>query len=288
VDIHLSPSADVLCRDLEEGSGTNMSSHSVTTQPVRRIEPWVLAGFVVAAVAAEVLAPRAPTAVRVLVGAVLVLAVGGGLSFVVFPRGRVGGAERVLSAFALALTALIVVSFVLYLSPWRLSTRSWALALGVVGVTACLVSEVGHRRAGRSPHPARITPRRPAWSTLDVAACVGMVVVLALVVVLARRPLAPPEGVGGYTQLWLVPDASGAELGVASFELERTSYHLELVSGQTVVQMWDFELAPNERWTVEAPPVPGVVQARLYRNGDAAVYRRVSGQVMAPSGAGSG
>jgi hypothetical protein len=82
--------------------------------------------------------------------------------------------------------------------------------------------------------------------------------------------------VEGYSQLWLVPRGDQSELGVASFELGATTYRLELFAGDTVVDEWEFDLRPNDRWTVQVPASKaGRFQANLYRDHDSSPYRRV-------------
>jgi hypothetical protein len=89
------------------------------------------------------------------------------------------------------------------------------------------------------------------------------VVCVVAAIVFARIPLSA-RGVSGYTQLWLLPDGGGVQVGVASSELETTQYRIDLLEDGQVLRSWDdVTLQPNDEWvrTVQTPP--GLLEARV-------------------------
>jgi hypothetical protein len=239
--------------------------------PVRRIDRFAVGSIAAVITAAILVSSEAPGLLRVPAGAMLLLAPGYAWSVLVLPRGLTGPVERVVSTLALTLTAAILVSLGLYLSDWGLETRHWAVTLAVLG-SAGVASE----RWVRHQSSASRTRLGWPWRRRDLLGALATVITLCVVAALARQPLEPPAGVDGYSQLWLVPRGGQSELGVASFELGATTYRLELVAGDTVVDEWEFDLRPNDRWTVEVPASKaGRFQANLYRDHDSSPYRRV-------------
>ncbi|CAN5609958.1 hypothetical protein BH24ACT5_BH24ACT5_30310 [soil metagenome] len=208
-------------------------------------------------------------------GAVLLLWAGHGAGRLLLRSRQLGWAERLAATIALSLSAAIVVSLVLYLLPWPLEARRWAAGLGGIGLLSYVFVGITGMRDENEPSGARAM-RLPVWRWRDVSACAGIAVTLIAVVVVARQPLEPPEGVAGYTQLWLVPGTSDAQLGVASFELESTEYTIELSSDSIVLERWTFRLAPNGEWTRSVPLTATALEALLFRAGETGVYRRVN------------
>ncbi len=214
-----------------------------------------------------------PTVVRVPVAVAVVLAVGHAWALAVFPRPLLGPPERLVASVALAITALIMISLAIQVSPWRLTARSWIVGLGLVGIGAWrIASERADPEWSSSP---KVDRTASVWRRNDARAALVLVAVLGVVGVIARQPLPPPDGVDGFTQLWLVPAGSGGELGVASFEMSPTTYRLELRSGTELVDEWLVQLRPDERWTVDVSVTGQVLEARLFRDGDATAYRAV-------------
>jgi hypothetical protein len=118
----------------------------------------------------------------------------------------------------------------------------------------------------------------------------GLLVGLAILVVaaaigLSRMP-TPPQGVTGYTLLWMIPagdgNANDYRLGVNSMEFSPAAYRLQLILDGQILREWpELQLAPGESWEIQLV-LPddrggaGSVEATLYRmdNPDV-VYRHV-------------
>jgi hypothetical protein len=231
----------------------------------------LIAIVALAAAAAVVVIGGTPTAIRAPAGAVLLFLFAYGWSCLLLPRGTVDGVERVLATIALGFSLTVMLTLAIHQSPLRVTRGSWALGFAIVGAVPFVLT--GHQRRTLDPEPPRM--RWIAPSSRDIKLCLGALVVLAVTAVLARRPLPPPAGVDGYTQLWLVPRVSAAEIGVASYETSTTSYRLDVVVGGRT-QRWTFRLRPTERWKTTLPASGEDAEARLYRGGSATIYRRVS------------
>jgi hypothetical protein len=106
----------------------------------------------------------------------------------------------------------------------------------------------------------------------------------------------------GFTQLWLLPDASGgASLGVTSDENAAIRYDLDEVVGGRIPRRWPgLALRPGQTWQATLPAadlrgVWGRIEARLYRQDrPGTVYRYVTlwigsgaGQAVLAAGVGS-
>jgi hypothetical protein len=217
-----------------------------------------------------------PEGLRLVAGLALVLALPGyALSYVVLGTRVLGAVERTVVTVALALTVSILGTLLLDLLSLNLSSRTWSLFLAATTVVACVA-------AGRATTVVR--PERSSWRAprLRDAAAVGVAVAITCAaVVLARTPLRPPRGVGGYTQLWAVPVAGGVEFGVANHELGPVRYRLQVSADGGAKSRWvPLRLSPREQWTWVVPgpsfSSSNVVTARLYRSDrPRALYRYV-------------
>lgn len=225
----------------------------------------------------------APTVLRAPATIIALGLLGVGSSLALVPGRDVGWPVRLASALALALTAMILVSLAIQVSPWALDRASWAVGLYIWGAAAWVIAI--RRAPERSGEVASDRPTVLPWlAPRSLLLTLLLVVVLIAVAGVARRPLPPPDGVGGYTQLWLVPGEENGELGLASFELEPTSYRLELWSGGDLAEMWNLTLRPGESWTVAVAPTAREVEARLFRGTDTQPYRTVRSPVRAGTG----
>lgn len=187
-------------------------------------------------------------ALRIVLALPLVLVVPGyALTAALFPAREFGPAEHIplMVGFSLALAALGGV--LLNWTPWGLQALSWAVLLLAVTLLASLVAVRRRREQSESAHDAR------AMFTVRQ----GALVVLALGIVIAavnvtRTPTAP-QGLQGYTQLWLLPADKKAQhtftIGVRSMEFQDTTYELQLNAGDQILQQWsDLTLKPNDTW----------------------------------------
>lgn len=219
----------------------------------------------VAAVVALLPGPKPATAAA---GIALFVLPGYALADAVLPTRR--RVDRVLAGLVLSIATVVVGSVVLHAASVPLRKATWVgLALVVVGAARYLAGLLGES-PGEAPSQRLRLARRDVV-LLGVAAAVA-----ASAVAFARHPLPPPDSVRGYTQLWLVPSRGGVQLGVASYELDRTRYRVELVDGGRATRTWHVTLGSGERWVVDLPRADSTLEARLYladRSGS--IYRRV-------------
>jgi uncharacterized membrane protein len=260
--------------------------------------------FLLALVAFEVaagligLAAATSLPVRVTLATVLLLVLPGfALAAALFPRERLGWAERLLMTLVGSMALLIVAALLLNLTPWGLQPLTWSVAAGFMTIVAAAVALA--RRREPAPNSAaferRLTVLRSRTSglpwrlTLPQAAMFTLAgLLLGLAVLVARTPAAG-SGYAGYTQLWLLPARQGQRtvtLGINSQEFTPATYRLELLAGDKVIRSWPALLIqPQQTWqTTETVPTAAArrdkLEARLYRTDPAggspdAVYRHV-------------
>ena len=223
--------------------------------------------------------PWMPSPIRVLATAVLLVLPGYWCSRIMFPGRAIGSVERVTATIALSFATTMLLTLGLDIMSITLTRASWGLTVAAAAVAVAWwgAAVIEPQDRGGRPPLARLgrIHRRPR----DLVLVALLLAVLVATAVLARTPLAPPHGVAGYTQLWLVPNGQGHELGVASFELHAASYHLDLLADDVVVGQWDVALEPGQRWTTVIAPTLGqpsaVLHGRLYKDGGPQPYRTV-------------
>lgn len=200
-----------------------------------------------------------------------------------FPKRSLGIPEQVLLSVGVSMAVVIVGSFILHWTPWGLQARSWVGLLFSVILAASLLAAKRWQKTG----PVTGTPLN---FTLDIrqGLLLGLAaLVIAAAVVLARTPL-PPQGVQGYTQLWILPASDGnpdtMRVGISSMEFTPTEYSLRVLLDGEVVQEWStIQLQPGEKWETNAilpESSTGKVEAVLYRlDAPNDIYRRVTLQL---------
>ncbi len=202
------------------------------------------------------------------------------LGAALFPAHDLQRVERVLIGLGLSIALSVVCGFALDLTPWGLTTTTWAFAL--LGITLLASGAALWRRspqrAGRAP--ARI-PRSAGLSARDtVLFSLAAVLVLTAVAVARFGALGQPGE--GFTQLSMVPAPDQSVLiSVSSAETQALTYRLVLKSGNTNLHEWpSLQLRPGQQWSARvslpSPQVPAL-QVVLYRS-DAPdqPYREVS------------
>lgn len=220
----------------------------------------VIVAAAAAGAAAVLAASQPPTIIGALLGVPLMLiAPGYALSRALLPGRFAGPAERATAALGLSLAFLVLAAVTMHAAGVPLSRRSWAAVVGAATVVATAVA------AWRAPAPA-VAGRLPRVRGARLLLTLVALVLLADAVVIARRPLAPPRGVPGYTQLWLIRTGRQAELGVHSYELAPAGYRLDLIVNGRVARRWpDIMLATGEGWSTAVRLAGSRIEARLYR-----------------------
>jgi hypothetical protein len=240
--------------------------------------------------AAALVAGLDPLALRLAAGLLLVLVLPGyALSQALLRAPALGAAERTVLTLALSLGVTILSALLLNLSPWSLSHRNWPPLLAGVTIAACVAAWVmnGDVVSGQ------LRWRWPPFRNVITLALAGAIAAAAIAV--ASAPRRAPEGVSGYSELWLVPRERHLELGLASGELSPVRYRLDLTADGRLVRRWRaLFLRTGDRWQVNLPRTtfersPAVIEARLYRSDrPRSVYRRVRVRVRPGSRSGLG
>jgi len=219
--------------------------------------------------------------VRVILGLPLVfVAPGYAITAAVFPEKTLEPVERILLTLGLSLSVVILGGLVLDWTPWGLQVRSWAMLLCAVVVGASGIAVVRRRqRDGATTIPV-------IGLSMAQVALVGLAAVLFAVAIAVARTPAPPQGIQGYSLLWIVPvdgtDDRTVRVGFSSSELASTTYRLRLeVDGHVLHEWSSIALRPGETWeqNIDLPPADHAkqpVEALLYRlDAPTEVYRRV-------------
>lgn len=200
-------------------------------------------------------------------------------------------AETILATLVLTSVIGISVAIMLYGTGIPITNIAWSVSLAIVGIAGWRRSIRRHGTgapdlgAAAGDHNLR---RFPAPAKRDLAILVMAVAVLGGTAVLARTPLSPPPGVEGYSQLWLLPEQPGFQLGVACFELRQTHYRIDLIVDGAAIRQWDdVVLVPGERFTEGVDASGSFIEVRLYLKDDPSPdpYRTVHIGVPRPASA---
>lgn len=196
------------------------------------------------------------------------------------PR-SLGGVEQLLFSLGVSVAVTALSGLILNLTPWGLQTSTWAITLAVIVLVAGAIAWL---RSGSDAAPV------PAERHSKLHFRDGIFVGLAVLVTgtafgLTRLPAAP-NGVAGYTSLWMVPASKGSSndfrLGIQSSEFTETHYRLQVsVNGQVVQELPELSLQPGQAWETEFSLQSnqigsGPVVADLYKLDDpGTIYRHV-------------
>jgi uncharacterized membrane protein len=213
------------------------------------------------------------------------------ITSVFVPRNALAAPERLLFVLTVSVAVTIVGGFVLNSTTWGLQAASWIYLLGCVSVVASVVAGVvalvRRRKVLSDSDSAHVK-----WqlNTDGATSKLGLLVVALVITAVALKVAsitAPPQGLAGYTLLWMVPlqssNSSVVELGIDSKEFQPAQYTLRLTLAGQVLREWpSITLKPNEQWqqyvqvSMVGQPDGAQVEALLYRaEAPGVVYRRV-------------
>lgn len=211
--------------------------------------------------------PDTPVLVRAILGVPLVLVLPGLAWMGLLGSKRLDLAARLVASVMASVILVIVTGLALNWSPWGLTAPAWTLILGLLTAIPSLV-----QLRGRDPRTTAVrVPVRAAVLIAPIAVA-GCVLVLAYELAVSSALTRHDDG---FTQLWLVSDANDCSgdlrIGLASYELEPVTLHLELLVDQEPLTEWSWpSIEPGQRWETTRQIVhPGarVVEARLSRDG---------------------
>jgi hypothetical protein len=243
----------------------------------------LIAAVTTAAGGALILLASGNSALQLVVALPLLLILPGyTITAALFPRHTLGIPEQLFSSIGLSLAAIVIGGFALHWTPWGLQTGSWVVFIFFVIVTASLIAMIRRQR----DLPTAAIPLHVGLNGRQGLLLGLAVLVVAAAIGLARTPL-PPQGLQGYTLLWILPAGDGrldaVRLGVSSEEFVPVAYKLQVTMDDQLVEEWPvIQLAPGEQWeTTAALPAnmsgTAAVEATLYRlDAPNVVYRRVT------------
>ena len=224
--------------------------------------------------AATVVAIDAPQPLRAIgAGGLALWAPGFALSIAAFPAGAIGSVERGLLAIATSLAVTVVAAIALDAVGVHVGEVSLLLAGAAVtcGATAFALQ--------RHPPPAVDSAPRLRWRVqgIPIATAIGMAIVLAAAVVVAR--ITPqPTGITGASALAATNvNSRSIEVKVTSAELTTTIYRLTLRANGRSLEFARFTLPPggSRRQQLARPLGSDAVEIFLYRGIGRRHYRRV-------------
>jgi hypothetical protein len=225
----------------------------------------------------------ADSIVRLICALPLVLFLPGyAITMALFLPRSLGVPERLLFSLGLSVIVTALAGLALNLTPWGLQTSTWAITLAAIVLLAGVI-------AWRRRQDAAITSV-PVDMKFKLRLRDGLLLGLAVLVTgtaigLTRIPAAP-NGVAGYTSLWMIPanpgNSNDFRLGFNSSEFTETRYRLQVSVGDQVVQAWpELSLKPGGTWETTIglqsdQVVSGTIVADLYRLDDpTTIYRHV-------------
>jgi hypothetical protein len=199
------------------------------------------------------------------------------------PPRSLGNAQRLLFSLGISVAVTALAGLVLNLTPWGLQTSTWAIMLAVIVWLASGIAWLQRRRD--STITAVLIERRFKLRFSDVLLVGLAVLVTGTAIGLTRLPVAP-NGVAGYTLLWMIPANTGNSndfrLGLNSAEFSETRYRLQVSVGDQMVKEWpELSLKSGESWEtaikLQSDQVgAGSIVANLYKLDDpTTIYRHV-------------
>jgi hypothetical protein len=255
---------------------------------MRHRDLWAAAGGALICAAVAVLVPV--TAVRAIFAIPLCLVLPGYVIVAAtFAHGQLTTLQTTLLTLALSLCTLILGSLLLDAVPGGIRIGSWTALLLVVVLAGCAVAT---RR--RDPRAASVrAPRRKLrLRSTEMILLVFALLTAGSALALSRVPVGARYA-NGYTQMWMLQAGSAAvptvQIGVRSEEKQVTTYRVVVTTGAHAPKVVEpsLTLEPGGSRVLYVPlsNLSGqqtVVTAKLYKAGDAAVYRHVTALVSPP------
>ncbi len=222
------------------------------------------------------------TLLRTLLALVVVLLAPGYLLLrALFPTGGPRDAERLALTIGSSLAVSVGAGLVLQLTSGGITGQRVDRLLGAVLLTLAALAALRTWRA-RSRRDVREDPiaARRLWllraAPLLLAAGLGV-----LAIAIARHGALRVSKRAAFAQLWLVPRAAGAQVGVASFEHATTRFIVTVTAGTEVIDRDAITLASGATYThdielskLQSSTMP--IEARLLIGTTGALYRTVS------------
>lgn len=230
------------------------------------------------------------TVLRTLLALVIVLVAPGYLLLLIlFPRGGPRDAERVMLVIGASLAVSVITGLALQLTPQGITGARVDWVLGALVLLLAVGAAVRVWRDRRRTFSARTTRTYSARESsnlrlravmrgapLLIAAMLGVVAVA-----LARNNAIRVSRRSSFTQLWLVPDHGGAELGVESFEHGARRFLITVTAGSQTLSWTAVTVDKGATYTRHVPltrrqMATKRIEARLFVGSGIVPYRTVS------------
>lgn len=239
------------------------------------------------AVILALIVPSDWTPLRILTLPLVFVLPGYALTSAIFPRHAQGIVERFVFSMGFSLTIVILGGLILNLTPFGLSTSSWAVFLGMITLGASAIAHLRQRRQSKAalawPGIVAIGLNLRQWLLLGLAVLIVCGAVVFSIIGAEQQPRP------GFTQLWILPGSGAANaknvvrLGMSNMESQATEYRLTVDMNGKAVKVWSsIDLSPNQNWEVTLVlPQTGhtgtsEVEALLYRmDAPTTLYRHV-------------
>lgn len=172
-----------------------------------------------------------------------------GYAWMLFFVSPLGMAKRFLLSVGLSFTIAILGCLVLNISPYGVEPSALLVLLSGVTLAVTLIAALRLRYYS----PVGEVFLNIKLSLYQKSTFGAALLVLMTAIVLARQPTSP-DGVNGYTLLWLMPAHSNENttefrLGFTSKEFAPTEYHVQLYADEDIIGDWaSISLKPGESW----------------------------------------
>ena len=169
-----------------------------------------------------------------------------------FPEHSLGIVERLLFGLGLSLPVTALTGLILNLTPWGLQRDIWAITLSFIALLAGTIAWLRRRNTPALTASIAVPNVHFKLQGQEIILFGLGIAVTILALTLTRLP-APPNGVSGYTLLWMIPateeNPTDFRLGINSAEFAATRYRLQVRIGDQVVQEWPvLSLKPGDDW----------------------------------------
>ena len=217
----------------------------------------LVTGLAIAAILLDLVGVNIPVVRPILALALVLFLPGYGLMSASFRIRRLSWVELIAMSVGGSIVLTIITTLAMQLVGVALTANSWTIALGSLTVGTCIVDAL--RRAGPS---IEIEPLRLSVSTVRGLALLGVAALVAISAVGIARYGALDTPSPGFTQLWLVPDASSGgaayRIGVKNEEQHASQYRLELHGPGDLTNTWLISLSTGQVWqeTYQLPNHP--------------------------------
>ena len=221
------------------------------------------------------------SAIQLGLGVLLILVLPGYALVAGLVRGELGLIERLMLSVGASIGLAVLGGFVLNITPWGITPRSWALLLGGLTLLCCAVAAI--RRRGARP---AVAVAQQLALPLPQALMFGLAALVLVGAIGLARGGALQQPTASFSQFWLLPASAprSYQVGIHNQEGVATTYTLHLtINNQPFSTLPPVTLEPGANWQTDvalpANQSIGTLEAQLFRaNDQTQVYRHAAVQ----------